>query len=1171
VATRQEDVRAIFESAVDIDSPGERAAYLERRCAADGELRRRVESLLAAHAMAGGFLARPAAEATGPFAPDSDPLPPGASVLRALGALLPSVPRVQLREPATEVITPVVRPGSAQMPSAAEPAGRLQLYGEIARGGMGAVLKGRDTDLGRDVAVKVLLRDHAGRAELVQRFVEEAQIAGQLQHPGITPVYEMGQLADRRPYFTMKLLKGQTLAALLAAARKDPAEDQARYVGVFLQVCQTLSYAHARGVIHRDLKPSNVMLGAFGEVQVMDWGLAKVLAQGGAADEARARAPAERSVIRTARQGSGGTPGGGPDTQAGTLLGTPGYMAPEQAQGDVDLVDERADVFGLGAILCEILTGQPPFAGRHPEAARWAQQGRLEEAFTRLEGCGADGPLVALAKRCLAAQPWDRPRHAGEVADQLTAYQDAVAERMRRAELGRAAAEARAVEERKRRRVLAALAVAVLTLVGVGAGGGLLVQHQAAQRREDQARRDAEKRQQVEAALDKAATLREQARWGEARAVLDQARGVLGDVRPDDLRRRLDLADAEVALVNRLDAIRQRRATLLVGRHFDTQTAEGDYATAFKESGLGEVGDEEGAVAERVRASGVSEPLVAALDDWAHVTEKPESLSWLLRVARLANPDPWGDRFRQPPVWQDRETLMALADEALRDDGAKLDQLSPQVLVSLGVLLGVQGGDPLPLLRAAQRRYPKDFWLSLRLGNRLLEAKQYEEGVGYFRVAVALRPDASVAHTNLGVALYDEKDLDGAVAEYRQAIKLDPKFSLAHSNLGSLLTTKGDGDAAIAECRKAIELDPTLAAAHFNLGKALRKKENLDGAIAEFRRASELDLRDADAHNNLGDILGTQGDEDGAIAEFRKAIELAPKHAIAHFNLGLALSGKKDQEGAIAAYRKATELDPKCLLAHENLGSALYGQKDLDGAIAAYRKATELDPNYPEAHCNLGKALVAQGRFTQALGELRRGHALGSQRPGWPYPSADWVREGERLLALDEKLSAILDGPAQPADVAEQVALAQLCQRYKRRPAAAARFYSAAFAADPGLAADLQQQHRYNAACAAALAAAGQGDDAKALPDKAQRTLQHQALGWLRADLAIYATWAERPEPAAKQAVRQLLGHWQEDADLASVRDKPALAKLPEDEREAWAALWADVGALLRKVPEKPK
>ncbi len=171
-------------------------------------------------------------------------------------------------------------------PSAA--AGRNLLFDEIGRGGMGAVFKGRDTELGRELAVKVLLDQHRDRPDLVQRFLEEAQIAGQLQHPGVAPVYELGRFADNRPYFTMKLVKGHTLAELLRQ-RTDVRQDLGRFLGIFAQVCQTVAYAHSQGVIHRDLKPSNVMVGGFGEVQVMDWGLAKVLRPGPAESAARPR------------------------------------------------------------------------------------------------------------------------------------------------------------------------------------------------------------------------------------------------------------------------------------------------------------------------------------------------------------------------------------------------------------------------------------------------------------------------------------------------------------------------------------------------------------------------------------------------------------------------------------------------------------------------------------------------------------------------------------------------------------------------------------------------------------------------------------------------------------------------------------------------------------------
>ena len=349
-----------------------------------------------------------------------EPTSPG-RVLESLAHSIGSIPRVLLPDTSPDDRdVAVIKPSSAEMPPPGRRGDRYQLFGEIARGGMGAVLKGRDADLGRDLAVKVLLEAHREKPELLRRFVEEAQIGGQLQHPGIVPVYELGTFADSRPYFTMKLVKGRTLAALLHD-RDDPQDDLPRFLGIFEQVCQTVAYAHARGVIHRDLKPSNVMVGSFGEVQVMDWGLAKVLPGRGrrrrAAPPHPSRGPTV-SVIQTVRSGSDAD-----DSQAGSVLGTPAYMAPEQAGGEIEHVDHRADVFGLGSILCEILTGRPAYTGRSAaEVLRKAMRGDTADALARLDACGggagADRPGEGLPGR-RAGGPAARRGRRGRADDRL--------------------------------------------------------------------------------------------------------------------------------------------------------------------------------------------------------------------------------------------------------------------------------------------------------------------------------------------------------------------------------------------------------------------------------------------------------------------------------------------------------------------------------------------------------------------------------------------------------------------------------------------------------------------------------------------------------------------------------------------------------------------------------
>src|SRR5262249_8972621 len=267
-------------------------------------------------------------------------------------------------------------------------------------------------------------------------------------------------------------------------------------------------------------------------------------------------------------------------------------------------------------------------------------------------------------------------------------------------------------------------------------------------------------------------------------------------------------------------------------------------------------------------------------------------------------------------------------------------------------------------------------------------------------------------------------------------------------------------------------------------------------------------------------------------------------YALAHNNLANALAAKGQVEEAIACFQKAIALDPKLAGAQYNLGHALAGKERLEEAIACYKKAIALKPRYAEAHCNLGGALKRQGRFAESLAAYRRGHELGTKRPGWRYPSAAWVRQAEANAALAARLPAFLQGAFRPGDTKERLGLAGVCHAKKLHHQAAG-LYSAAFAADPRLADDFEGEPHRAAACNAALAAAGVGADAAQLDDRERRRLRKQALDWLRADLALRTRQLESDKPAERAWAQAVLRYWQQDADLAGIRDRAALARLP--------------------------
>jgi serine/threonine-protein kinase len=1153
---------------------------------------------------------------------------------------------------------PADRADSATSPGLASPPGSdtgapstvpgYEIVGELGRGGMGVVLHGRDPDLGRDLAVKVLRLDHLSDPDLLRRFLEEAQIAGQLQHPGIAPIYARGQFPDGRPFFTMKLVQGQTLAELLAS-RTDPAQDLPRFLGIFEAVCQTLGYAHSRGVIHRDLKPANIMAGSFGEVQVMDWGLAKVLPAQRQAGQQLDTLAGAASTVRTVRSETAGL-----SSQAGAVLGTPAYMAPEQALGQVDRLDERCDVFGLGAILCEILTGQPPYTGAGWEVRQQATTGDLAGAWARLDACGADPELVQLAKTCLAPRPEDRPRNAGEVAKAVAGYLAGGQQRLRSAELERAAAQARAEEatakvaaERRARRRLLGLAVAVLLLV-VGSGFGAWRWHD--QRLVAQARQQ-QTDQEVGVVLARAralltqgwqeqdlARLKEAKAEGERAADIARTGGASTTVQQDAAGFQAEAEQwAERCRINTAlrGALLDVSAPPEIGRYTSQETGrmvarvqpsvDEQYAAAFRRWGLDVDGLAESEVIARLRQEpdSVLGEVIAGLDAWMlerwrqplpesrwrhlyRITEelddqatrrqlrallfeesppRPDTVAGLLgpgvpwpALWRLARGENWRRvqelRGRMNPGREPVLTVVVLAQayRAAGDTAGAVEVLRqaiavrPDQLVLLHVLARLleqqrQWEEAIGCYRAIRVRRPG---VGVALGRALVRVGRGREGETVLRELVRQQPDHPELRYHLGNVLYDQRKYAAAESAYLEAIDSVPEFAHAHHNLGLALAHQGKGEEAIPHYQKAIALDSTDARPWNGLGAELSAQGKLEDAIKCFRKAIALDPRFTLPYNNLGYALRKQGKVEEAIELHRKALAIDSRDARSWNYLGGALETQGKVEEAIASYQLAITLDPRLAVPYYNLGTTLRGQGKPDEAIALFHKALEIEPEYAEALCNLGNALYDQGRFAEALPYLQRGHQVGSRRRSWRYPSAEWVRQCQRLLQLQDRLPDLLAGKLTPASEAERADYAECCTLTQLH-AAAVRLYAQAFAAEPTLADDLEAGHRYTAACAAALAGCGQGRDAGSLGDRERTRLRRQALGWLRGDLTAQSKQLAGSAAEAKEA-RKSLARWQKDPDLAGVREPGELDKLPEEERRAWQKLWADVAALLKRT-----
>jgi eukaryotic-like serine/threonine-protein kinase len=890
---------------------------------------------------------------------------------------------------------------------------RFRILRPHAQGGLGAVFVALDGELNREVALKQILEKHADDPVSRGRFLLEAEITGGLEHPGVVPVYGLGTYSDGRPYYAMRLIEGETLKEAIDRFHAGKSKtggtgprllELRKLLRRFTDVCNAMEYAHSRGVLHRDIKPRNIIVGRHGETLVVDWGLAKAT---GKSDPSTA----ERTLLPSSASGSS-------ETLPGSALGTPAYMSPEQAEGRLERLGPRSDVYSLGATLYCLLTGQPPFAGDVADVIRAVQRGE----FTRPRQLDSsiDPALETICLTAMAQRSEDRYSSCRALADDLdrwmadepvSAWREPFSRRARR-------------WSRRNRTAVTALGVAVVAgVAGLVALAGVQAQANSSLR----AANTQVKRANTELAAEKA---RVQERYDLAMEAIETFHtGVsedflLKEAKFKDLRDRLLKAASD--FYGKLGALLKNRS--------DRASRKAMLQANFELAELTDkVGKPDDALAAHRQVLAAREALAAETQaDPAITAEVGRSLT---AVAFLL--DTTGRTGESEAMYRKAEALLLTLAPKIAE-GAAARAVLAKCRSNLGWLLHNTGrnDEALSVFRLARadqealaagagataesRRQLADTINRVAIllkttGNSSEAEADYRKALTIFQkladdnpAVTDFRGSLARSHNNLGVLLSEMGKSAEAVAEFRTALAQDQKLaddnpavtefrnSLArsHSNLGTLLSPMGSSSEAAAELRAALSLQQKLA--------------DDNPAVTDFRKSL------ARSRNNLANLLSDMGKSSEAAAEHREALAIREKLAQdnpavtefcsdlaqSHYNLGLLLwrTGKRSEaeaesQKALTIRQKladdhpaVTEFRDQLAASHfyrawvfKQTGKAKEAEAEFRTALAIRQKLADDDPAVSEfrrqlalTHKNLGILLADTGNLAEAESEQEK-------------------------------------------------------------------------------------------------------------------------------------------------------------------------------------------------------